>query len=58
MEKLLVSITKLHDKYKNSSKTLEKIQYYIDKQLPPLIEQYNKGLQNEILVDLKTKTVH
>ena len=55
MEKLLVSITKLHDKYKNSSKTLEKIQYYIDKQLPPLIEQYNKGLQNEILVEKESK---
>ena len=46
MEKLLVSITKLHDKYKDNPKTIQKLQYYIDKQLPPLIDQYNKHLNN------------
>lgn len=55
MEKLLVSITKLHDKYKDNPQTIEKLQYYIDKQLPPLIERYNKNLKNKILIEKKTK---
>tara|TARA_B110000008_G_scaffold251524_1_gene265509 strand:- start:2652 stop:4160 length:1509 start_codon:yes stop_codon:yes gene_type:complete len=55
MEKLLVSITKLHDKYKNSPKTIEKLQYYIDNQIPPIMEQYNKHLKNKLLIEKKTK---
>jgi len=55
MENLLVSITKLHDKYKDNPKTIQKLQYYIDKQLPPLMDQYNKHLKNKILIEKKTK---
>ena len=55
MESLLISITKLHDKYKDNPETIQKIQYYIDKQLPPLVDQYNKHLKNKILIEKKTK---
>ena len=39
MENLIVKITQLYEKHKGSPKTLQKLSYYIDKQLPALLER-------------------
>ena len=41
MENLIVKITQLYEKHKGSPKTLEKLSYYIEKQLPALLDKYN-----------------
>jgi len=41
MENLIVKITQLYEKHKGSPKTLQKLSYYIDKQLPALLDKYN-----------------
>lgn len=55
MEKLIVKITQLYDKHKSSTKTLEKLSYYIDKQLPALLDKYNAQEKQLIFLEKESK---
>ena len=44
MEKIVSTITMLCDKYRNNPKTLEKLNYYITKELPELISNNKLGI--------------
>ena len=46
MDSLLVKVTKLYEKHKKSPKTLEKLLYYVDKQLPALLDKYDAQEKN------------
>ena len=41
MEGSLVKITSLYEMYKSSSGTITKLEYYINTQLPSLLEKFN-----------------
>ncbi len=51
MEKIVSTITVLYDKYRNNPKTLEKLNYYITKELPINIEVYHNKEQNRIILE-------
>ena len=51
MEKIVSTITVLYDKYRNNPKTLEKLNYYITKELPMNIEVYHNKEQNRIILE-------
>ena len=51
MEKIVSTITMLCDKYRNNPKTLEKLNYYITKELPINIEVYHNKEQNRIILE-------
>ena len=40
MESILVKITNLYEKYKTSPNTVHKLEYYVNTQLPALLEKY------------------
>ena len=41
MENIIVKITKLYEKHKKSPKTIDKLTYYVEKQLPALLDKYD-----------------
>ena len=51
MENLIVKITKLFEKHKKSPKTIEKLTYYIEKQLPALLEKYDAQEKRRIYLE-------
>ena len=46
MENLIVKITQLYEKHKKSPKNLEKLSYYVEKQLPALLDKYDAQEKN------------
>ena len=55
MENLLVKITQLYDKHKKSPKTIEKLTYYIEKQLPALLDKYDAQEKRRIYLERESK---
>ena len=55
MENLLIKITQLHEKHKKSPKTIEKLTYYIEKQLPALLDKYNAQEKRRIYLERESK---
>ncbi len=55
MENLIVKITQLYEKHKKSPKTLEKLTYYVEKQLPALLEKYNAQEKRRIFLEKESK---
>ena len=55
MENLLVKITQLYDKHKKSPKTIEKLTYYIEKQLPALLDKYDAQEKRRIYLEKESK---
>ena len=48
MENSLIKITELYNLYKNSPNTISKLDFYICKQLPGLLDKFNKQEQKII----------
>ena len=55
MDSLLVKVTKLYEKHKKSPKTLEKLLYYVDKQLPALLDKYDAQEKKRIFLEKESK---
>ena len=55
MENLIVKITQLYEKHKTSPKTIEKLSYYVDKQLPALLDKYNAQEKRLIFLEKESK---
>ncbi len=55
MENLIVKITQLYDKHKGSPKTIEKLSYYVEKQLPALLDKYNAQEKRRIFLEKESK---
>ena len=55
MENLIVKITQLYEKHKKSPKTLDKLKYYIEKQLPALLEKYDAQEKRRIYLEKESK---
>ena len=55
MENLFVKITQLYDKHKKSPKTREKLTYYIEKQLPAVLDKYNAQEKRRIYLERESK---
>ena len=55
MENIFVKITQLYNKHKKSPKTLEKLTYYIEKQLPALLDKYNAQEKRRIYLERESK---
>ena len=53
METIYLKIGQLHKKYKDSPKTLDKLNTYIHKHLPQLLEKYNQQEKKIILYSKK-----
>ena len=48
MENLIVKITQLYEKHKKAPKTIEKLKYYVEKQLPDKVMLAYDGLKVDI----------
>ena len=55
MENLIVKITQLYEKHKTSPKTIEKLSYYVEKQLPALLDKYNAQEKRLIFLEKESK---
>lgn len=55
MENLIVKITQLYEKHKSSTKTIEKLSYYVEKQLPALLDKYNAQEKRLIFLEKASK---
>ena len=55
MENLIVKITKLYEKHKKSPKTIDKLTYYIEKQLPALLDKYDAQEKRRIFLEKESK---
>ena len=55
MENLLVKITQLYEKHKKSPKTIEKLTYYVEKQLPALLDKYDAQEKRRIYLEKESK---
>ena len=55
MESLIVKVTKLYEKHKKSPKTLEKLLYYVEKQLPALLDKYDAQEKKRIYLEKESK---
>lgn len=55
MENLLVKITQLYNKHKKSPKTIEKLTYYVEKQLPVLLDKYDAQEKRRIYLERESK---
>ena len=55
MENLIVKITQLYEKHKKSPKTLEKLSYYVEKQLPALLDKYDAQEKKRIYLEKESK---
>tara|TARA_B100000963_G_scaffold359788_1_gene388189 strand:+ start:1892 stop:3397 length:1506 start_codon:yes stop_codon:yes gene_type:complete len=55
MENLIVKITQLHEKHKKSPKTLDKLTYYVEKQLPALLDKYDAQEKRRIFLEKESK---
>ena len=51
MEKLVSEVSKLYNEYANETKVLDKMTYYITKQLPSLLEKYNNQEKKRVYVE-------
>jgi len=51
MECSLVKITQLYEQYKTSPNTIEKMEYYINTQLPGLLKKYNEQEKKRIFLE-------
>ena len=55
MENLIVKITKLYEKHKKSPKTIDKLTYYVEKQLPALLDKYDAQEKRRIYLEKESK---
>ena len=55
MENLIVKITQLYEKHKKAPKTLEKLSYYVEKQLPALLEKYDAQEKRRVILKIESK---
>ena len=55
MENLIVKITQLYEKHKKAPKTLEKLSYYVEKQLPALLEKYDAQEKRRVILEIESK---
>ena len=51
MENIIVKITTLFEKHKKSPKTIEKLTYYVEKQLPALLDKYDAQEKRRIFLE-------
>ena len=55
MENLIVKITQLYEKHKKAPKTLEKLSYYVEKQLPALLDKYDAQQKRRVILEMESK---
>ena len=55
MENIIVKITKLYEKHKKSPKTIDKLTYYVEKQLPALLDKYDALEKRRIYLEKESK---
>ena len=51
MENTLVKITNLYEKYKTSPNTVHKLEYYVNTQLPALLEKYYEHEKQRLFLE-------
>ena len=51
MEESLVKITSLYEKYRSSPNTISKLQYYLNTQLPSLLDKYNEQEKRRLFLE-------
>ena len=55
MENLIVKITQLYEKHKKAPKTIEKLKYYVEKQLPALLDKYDAQEKRRVILEMESK---
>ena len=55
MENSLIKITELYNLYKNSPNTISKLDFYICKQLPGLLDKFNKQEQKKLFLEKESE---
>ena len=55
MEESLVKITSLYEKYRSSPNTISKLQYYLNTQLPSLLDKYNEQEKRRLFLEKESE---